>query len=429
MPKSRFALLIVTGGGLVCSLVALLIFVTIQHALREHAALRHDALSEGYWIVKALEVSHRVMQPGHAAAMRTLLQHLTGSHGLRSVLLLDDRKQVLLASEAPLEGTRWPGILDVPREGGRIMTSTSDTMVLAFPASFADAAEPAPDALHHVTWILLELDVSTAAAHARTVFWHAVFVALGAVLLGGVAFVFLGTMQRYALARAAVARLEQITHHLARFVPGTVQRLIEANPDRPMFDKVAQEVTVLFLDIDRYTTLSHTLAPEALNRLIETYFSVFLDRILAHGGDINETAGDGVMAIFTDVSPRGHALHAVRAALTIQEQTATLNRTRQPPAPAIRVNIGINTGQALLGVTMMHGTAGERCTYTASGEVTNIAARLCDLGKRGEVHLSQTTAQLVQEYVQVQGPFAARLKHVQGTVLVYKLKEHLRRPI
>ena len=64
-------------------------------------------------------------------------------------------------------------------------------------------------------------------------------------------------------------------------MPGTVQRLIEANPEQPFLDKVEREVTVLFLDIEQYTTLAEAMAPEALNHLVERYFSPFLDTILA----------------------------------------------------------------------------------------------------------------------------------------------------
>jgi len=61
MVRSRFTRAFVICGGLVCGVVAVLTFLTISTALRERAALRHSALTEGYWIVKALEVSYSVM--------------------------------------------------------------------------------------------------------------------------------------------------------------------------------------------------------------------------------------------------------------------------------------------------------------------------------------------------------------------------------
>jgi class 3 adenylate cyclase len=242
------------------------------------------------------------------------------------------------------------------------------------------------------------------------------------VILGIGAFFFLGVIQKYQLASASLAQLEHIKHHLARFVPGTVQRLIEENPETPLLDKVDREATILFLDIDHYVAMTAEMSPEALNRLLETYFSTFLDIILTYGGDINETAGDGLMAIFTAKTPRLHALNAVKAAATIREQTFALNNAQTLHEPDIQVNIGINTGHVLLGATKMQGTAGERFTYTASGMVTNIAARLCNLGRQGKIHLSDTTAALVADRVTLGSPYEVHLKNVQEPVRVYKLE-------
>jgi class 3 adenylate cyclase len=152
---------------------------------------------------------------------------------------------------------------------------------------------------------------------------------------------------------------------------------------------------VLFLDIAQYTKMAAGMAPEVLNSLIETYFAAFFDIIISAGDDINETAGDGIMAIFTGKNQHIHALNAVRAALAIHEQAGALHRDRQPPAPEVLVNIGINTRRVLLGATMIKGAVGERFIYTASGMVTNIAARIYGIGHAGDIHLSETTALLV----------------------------------
>ena len=83
-------------------------------------------------------------------------------------------------------------------------------------------------------------------------------------------------------------------------MPEAVKRLVAENPEAPELAKRECDVSVLFLDISGYTRLSEQLPPETLNSLVERYFSTFLDRIHEAGGDINETAGDGFMAIFQD---------------------------------------------------------------------------------------------------------------------------------
>src|SRR5262245_30985312 len=108
--------------------------------------------------------------------------------------------------------------------------------------------------------------------------------------------------------------LQQAQEYLAKFVPQSVQRLIEANPTAPALEKTDQDVSVLFVDISGYSRLSDTLSSTQTNALVERYFSSFLDCIHAHGGDVNETAGDGLMAIFADADPQRHARRATLTA-------------------------------------------------------------------------------------------------------------------
>ncbi|MGQ0547585.1 MAG: adenylate/guanylate cyclase domain-containing protein, partial [Betaproteobacteria bacterium] len=93
-------------------------------------------------------------------------------------------------------------------------------------------------------------------------------------------------------------RLEVLEHmkgELAKFVPESVKKMLEQNPNATELEKKNVEVSVLFLDISGYTRLSETLEPKKLNQLVQAYFSSFLEIIQAHHGDINETAGDGLM--------------------------------------------------------------------------------------------------------------------------------------
>jgi hypothetical protein len=89
--------------------------------------------------------------------------------------------------------------------------------------------------------------------------------------------------------------LENIKTHLGRFVPQSVKRIIESTPEDPNLQKQNLDVSVLFLDLAGYTRLSETLEAERMNFFIEMYFSSFLDDIHQNDGDINETAGDGLM--------------------------------------------------------------------------------------------------------------------------------------
>jgi DNA-binding response OmpR family regulator len=180
-----------------------------------------------------------------------------------------------------------------------------------------------------------------------------------------------------------IGELHRIKDHFAKFVPETVKRVVIANPEAPELEKRERDVSVLFLDISGYTRLSSQLPPEVLNTLIERYFSSFLDYIHEAGGDINETAGDGLMAIFQDVDIYRHAIQAVDTALALLTTTEALNQeNKQQP---LSIHIGINSGIALVGSTRFEGLRGTRWTFTASGPVTNLAARLAGAAEAGQL--------------------------------------------
>jgi class 3 adenylate cyclase len=179
-----------------------------------------------------------------------------------------------------------------------------------------------------------------------------------------------------------------IRTNLAKFVPQRVRQLIEASPEAPSLDKRETDVSVLFADITGYTRLSSRLAPDQLDELVERYFGAFLDEIVKYGGDVNETAGDGLMVIFHEGD---HPRAAVAAAAAIHRRAAELNAELAGRFEPLAMHIGINTGPASLGATKIEGRAGTRWTYTASGMTTNLAARLAAVAQGGEIIISEST--------------------------------------
>lgn len=201
-----------------------------------------------------------------------------------------------------------------------------------------------------------------------------------------------------------------------------MRRAIEANPDAPGLAKKAKDVTVLFLDIEGYTRLSEELPRPALNALVERYFSLYLASIRAEGGDINETAGDGLMIIFQASEPDVHAAAAVKAALAIKEQTTVANRNADSTHPPIQVNIGISSGECDVGTTRFQGPAGERWTFTASGSVTNLAGRLGDRATGGQILLAAETARRVHDRFPLRSLGSVALKNLSHPVEAWEVQ-------
>jgi class 3 adenylate cyclase len=230
---------------------------------------------------------------------------------------------------------------------------------------------------------------------------------------------------RYAEDLAASLRriqiLESIKSNLAKFVPKTVQDLIEQSPEAPSFEKREADVSVVFADITGYTRLSAQMELEQVNQLVERYFGGFLDEIVKHGGDVNETAGDGLMVIFRDADPARHARAAVRAALGIQRRAREINAELHGQFEPITMHVGVNSGIAFVGATKIEGAAGTRWTYTASGPTTNVAARLAALTEGGAVVVSEGTRQRLGDGFLLEDLGPQRLKNVDDPVRAYRV--------
>ena len=214
--------------------------------------------------------------------------------------------------------------------------------------------------------------------------------------------------------------VDRILGHLRPFVPETVQRIVEKNPDAPHLEKRDLDVSVLFLDVAGYTRISQMLTREKVSFIIEKYFSSFLDVIYAHGGDINETAGDGLMVIFQGAE-RENALNAARASLSIRNRTQELNQELEGRFMPLQVNMGINSGTTSLGMTQFHGTTGTRMTFTATGPVTNLASRIASTAKEGDILVGPDTAHRIETEIPLHDRGIMEFKNVLEGVRVYSL--------
>jgi class 3 adenylate cyclase len=214
--------------------------------------------------------------------------------------------------------------------------------------------------------------------------------------------------------------LDHILVHLRPFVPETVQRIVDRNPAMPSFEKRDIDVSILFLDVAGYTKISEILTQEKVNFIIEKYFSSFLDIIYANQGDINETAGDGLMIIFQG-TPEENALNASRTALNIHARTAEIRKELEGRFEPIQVNMGINSGVASVGMTKFVGAAGTRMTFTASGPVTNLAARIASAAAGGDILVGPDTAARVKEEIALFDRGIMTFKNVKEKIQVYSL--------
>jgi class 3 adenylate cyclase/tetratricopeptide (TPR) repeat protein len=162
----------------------------------------------------------------------------------------------------------------------------------------------------------------------------------------------------------------------ARFCPSCGHELARRADQRRI-------VTVLFADIVGFTGLSETRDPEQVKNMVDRCFGRLADDITEFGGRVDKVIGDAIVALFgAPVSHEDDAERAVRAALRMQE---TVKRFDAESRAGIRLRIGVNTGEALVGGLV----AGDN--YTAMGDAVNVASRLQAAADPGTVLVGEAT--------------------------------------
>jgi class 3 adenylate cyclase/tetratricopeptide (TPR) repeat protein len=156
-----------------------------------------------------------------------------------------------------------------------------------------------------------------------------------------------------------------------------------------------KQVSVLFVDISGFTSLSERLDAEEVHQLMSRAFDLMLAEVHRYEGTVNQFLGDGIMALFgAPIAHEDHARRAVHAALGIDRVLREYQQELAPRGIGFRARQGLNTGLVVVGSI----GSDLRMDYTAVGDTTNVAARLQQVGEPGKVTISESTHRLVRGY-------------------------------
>ena len=176
-------------------------------------------------------------------------------------------------------------------------------------------------------------------------------------------------------------------------------------------DGLAAYVTLLFSDIRGFTSYTEQNTPDEVVSRLNDILNIQSEIILRHNGDIDKYVGDEIVAMFSGQTPE---ISACRAAVEIQQEL-TADRGSYS---GLRVGIGINTGDVILG---MIGSE-QRADFTVIGDNVNSASRLCDAAQKGEILISANTYKAIKDEVTVDGPFRLKVKGKDEYMVVYLLE-------
>jgi class 3 adenylate cyclase len=196
--------------------------------------------------------------------------------------------------------------------------------------------------------------------------------------------------RRLFVQRRTIAALHaQVDRLFHQYLSPAVADTLLSTPDRTELGGEVVEVSVLFADLQGFTTFSEKTDPAAVVSLLNDYFDAAVPSILSAGGTIIQFAGDALMAIFNAPERQeDHARRAGRAALAMQ---AAVEPIAASGGGRPRFRAGIATGPALIGNI---GSAEVR-NFTAIGDTTNLAARLQTFAEPGHVVISERTLELL----------------------------------
>jgi GAF domain-containing protein len=195
-----------------------------------------------------------------------------------------------------------------------------------------------------------------------------------------------------------VGEIERMSR-LRRFLPPQVADLIVASGTEKRLESHRREITALFCDLRGFTGFSESSDPEDVMALLREYHAAIGEIIVRYSGTLERYAGDGVMVVFNDPIPVDNpALRAVQMALETREAMGALTEKWRQLGHDVGFGIGIAHGYATLGTIGFEG----RFDYAAIGTVSNVASRLCDEAKPGQILISPRVFMAVKDAVTVE---------------------------
>ena len=205
---------------------------------------------------------------------------------------------------------------------------------------------------------------------------------------------------------------------LRRFLPPQVADLIVASGTEKQLESHRREITALFCDLRGFTGFSESSDPEDVMTLLREYHAAIGEIINKYGGTLERYAGDGVMVVFNDPIPVDNpALQAVLMAIDMRTAIGELIEKWRKLGHDIGFGIGIALGFATLGTIGFEG----RFDYAAIGTVSNVASRLCDEAKPGQILISPRVLMAVEKDITVEPVGDFELKGIRRPLTAYNV--------
>ncbi|MDQ3282341.1 MAG: adenylate/guanylate cyclase domain-containing protein [Acidobacteriota bacterium] len=207
-----------------------------------------------------------------------------------------------------------------------------------------------------------------------------------------------------------------------RYVSPQILDHILDHPEKVQLGGERRDLTILFSDIRGFTSISEASEPEEVVDMLNEYLTKMVDILLAHGGTLDKFIGDAVMGFWNaPAADPDHARHAVACAVEMIDATAQLReRWEREGKAAIRIGIGVNTGEAVAGNIGSERVFG----YTVIGDAVNLASRLESKNKDygTEIIVSESTLARMGDGFTTVYLDEVKVKGKERAVKIYEVK-------
>jgi len=181
---------------------------------------------------------------------------------------------------------------------------------------------------------------------------------------------------------------------IQRYLPeGLTEKILS---QRNKIEGERKQVTVMFCDMEGFTSLVESLGPEEAYSIMDQVYEILIHKVHDYEGTVNEMTGDGIMALFgAPIALEDAPQRAIHSALAIHREMAKfsdkMKKDRKDIQP-IKMRVGINTGPVVVG------TLGNdlRVEFKAVGDTVNLASRMEELAEPGTTYVTEETFKLTE---------------------------------
>jgi len=205
---------------------------------------------------------------------------------------------------------------------------------------------------------------------------------------------------------------------IQRYLPKDLTEKILAQRDR--IEGERKQVTVMFCDMEGYTSLTEKLGPEEAYSMMDQVYEILIHKVHDYEGTVNELTGDGIMALFgAPIALEDAPQRAIRSALAIHREMSKFSDQLKSESKIhlIKMRIGIHTGPVVVG------TLGNdlRVEFKAVGDTVNLASRMESLAEPGTTFVTEDTFKLTEGFFRFEALGEKQIKGKEEPIKVYQV--------